>query len=180
MSFNKKDHHIDSEIRPRFKLVTDLSEEEVFDRLKKFTLEDKTVVGKKVLDQFYLDIPDYNDRTYWSPELRVTIEKDEYDFPGKTLIRVLVGPRSNVWMLFVFIYSFLSLFSVFGGMYGLSQLNLGISTPWIWCFPITLMVIIGVWVIAKIGQSTSRDQTLHLVSVLYHAVGLDDVERVES
>jgi hypothetical protein len=180
LSFNKKDHHLDSEIRPRFKLVTDLSEDEVFARLKAFTLEDKTVVGKKVLDQFYLDIPDYNERTYWSPELRVTIEKDEYDHPGKTVIRVLVGPRSNVWTLFVFLYSFLAVLSVFGGMYGLSQLNMGKSTPWIWCFPVTLAIIFGVWLIAKIGQTSARDQTLHLVSALYHAIGLDDLERIES
>ena len=171
---------MDSEIRPRFKLITDLDEEEVFARLKAFTTEDQTVVGKKVLNQYYLDIPDYEGRNFWSPELRITVEKDEYDYPGKTLIRVLVGPQGNVWMLFVFIYSFLSIFSVFGGLYGLSQWSLGIKTPWVWCFPITLAVIVGVWVIAKTGQGSQRDQTLHLVSVLYHAIGFDDLERVES
>lgn len=180
MSFNKKDHHIDSEIRPRFKLTTDLNEEEVFSRLKTFTLDDKSVVGKLVYDQFYLDIPEYYGRTFWSPELRITLDKDEYDFPGKTVIRVVVGPKGTVWMMFVFIYSFLAVLSIFGGMYGLTQLSMGKSSPWVWCFPVTLLVIVGVWVIAKMGQKSARDQTLHLVSVLYHALGHDHYERVES
>lgn len=180
MTFNRKDHHMTGEIIPRFKLATDLDEETIFKNLTAFVKEDKTVVGKRILNQFYLDIPSYEGRGFWSPELKITVEKDEYDFPGKTIVRVMVGPQQTVWMLFVFIYSFLGLFSLIGGMYGLTQLNLGNDSLWIWCFPITILVILSVYVVAKIGQGTARDQTLHLVSSLYHAIGFEHLERVDS
>ncbi|MFT4600547.1 MAG: hypothetical protein ACI857_000721 [Arenicella sp.] len=104
----------------------------------------------------------------------MTLEDDEFtEYDGDTLIKVTVGPEYSVWVMFVFIYSFLGLF------FGLSKLMLGISSLWIWCFPVSFFLIIAVWMIAKLGQSTARDETLHLVSVLYHSLGEGNAERVE-
>jgi len=69
------------------------------------------------------------------------------------------------------------MFSLFGGMYGLAQRNTGHATGWIWCFPVTFLLIIAVFISAKIGQRTGRDQMLHLVSVLYHALKDRPLER---
>jgi len=179
MTFNRKDHHNFGEIRPRFKLQSKLSQEDIMERLKKAVESDDSVVGKEVHGQFYLGIP-RAERHFWSPELKVTLEDDEYEeYGGDTLIRVMVGPEYTVWVLFVFIYSFLGLLSLIGGLYGLSNLMLGIKSAWIWCFPVTFFMIVGVWMIAKSGQSAARDDTLHLVSVLYHGLGEGNAERVE-
>ncbi|MEZ4924504.1 MAG: hypothetical protein R2780_15150 [Crocinitomicaceae bacterium] len=179
MPFNRKDHHNPGEIRPRFKLQTALSEEEIFSRLEAFIKTDETVTGKEVHNMYYVDIPN-RDRHFWSPELRVSAEKDEYADHDDTIVRVMVGPQYTVWVMFVFIYTFLGMVSLFGGMYGLAQLSTGIHTPWIWCFPVTAVLILGVYVIAKSGQKKGRDQTLHLVSVVYHALGHENVERIDS
>ncbi|MEX1003016.1 MAG: hypothetical protein WDZ35_12940 [Crocinitomicaceae bacterium] len=179
MPFNKKDHFNPGEIKPRFKLVTPFSEEEVYQRLLDHVNSDDSVVGKRVYDQFYIDIP-YQERHFWSPELRIIAEKDEYADHEDTIIRVTVGPQYTVWVLFIFIYSFLGVIALFGGMYGLSQLALGNKTIWVWCLPVTLLMIVGVYVIAKSGQRKGRDQTLHLVSVLYHALGQGKVVRIDS
>lgn len=174
MPFNRKDHHAASEIRPRFRLITPYTQEEVMDLLQQATDVDETVLGKKVYDMYYLDIP-LKDRHYWSPELRISLEKNE---AGEgTFIRCVIGPRHSVWLLFIFIYGFLSVLTLFGGMYGLAQWNLGKSAAWLWCFPIAFMLIMGVYVTAKLGQRTGRDQMLHLVSVLYHAIGDKPYER---
>ena len=178
MPFNRKDHHNPGEIRPRFKLRTAHTQEEIFDLLNDFCVSDDSVDGKKVYDQYYLDIPK-KDRHFWSPELRVTLEEDE-DFEGKTLVRVMVGPQYTVWSMFIFIYVFLGVVALFGGLYGFSQLSLGHSTLWIWCMPFALVLFVSVYIIAKMGQRTGRDHTLHLVSVLYHAMGDENLERVES
>ncbi|UKN02826.1 hypothetical protein K6119_04760 [Paracrocinitomix mangrovi] len=156
-----------------------MSEEEIFTRLVEFVKEDDTVVGKQVHNLYYLDIP-MRDRHFWSPELRVSAEKDEYADHDDTIIRVNVGPQYVVWAFFVFVYSFLGIVSLFGGIYGLVQLNMGNKTPWVWCLPFTLLLIFGVYLIAKSGQKKGRDQTLHLVSVVYHALGHDNVERIDS
>lgn len=178
MPFNRKSHeYYYGEIRPRFVLKTKFHPEEVREKLNTFIQSDNTVVGKEVYQQFYLDIPQH-ERHFWSPELRISFDKDEED--NKTLIRVLVGPQYNVWSMFVFFYVFLGVLSLFGGMYGLSQLSLGKSSLWVWCLPITSLLIISVYIIAKLGQQKGRDQTLHLVSVLYHSLGKDGASRIES
>lgn len=140
--------------------------------------KDKTVVGKKIHNQYYIDLP-LAERHFWSPELRVTAEKDEFADHDDTIIRVTVGPQYTVWALFVFIYTFLSIACLFGGMYGLTQLAIGKQSLWIWCLPVTLALILAVYVISKTGQQSTRNQTLHLVSTLYHALGQEHVVRVE-
>jgi hypothetical protein len=139
---------------------------------------DPSVVGKKVHEQFYLDIPKQLQH-YWSPELRVSLEEDEEEEKG-TIIRCILGPSYTVWVMFVFLYTLLGVISLFGGMYGLVQWSLGHPTLWVWCMPITLVILAGVYLTAKIGQGKGRDEMLHLVSVLYHALKDGDIKRIES
>lgn len=178
MPFNRRDHHNWGEIRPRFKLSCVLSDQEVFRRLAEFVANDDTVTGKKVLDQYYLDIPNPH-RHFWSPELRVMVEKDSAD-STQSIIRVMVGPQAFVWLSFVLIYAVLGLITLFGGMYGFVQVTLGHASAWIWCLPVTAVLFLGVWATAKAGQKAGRDETLHLVSVLYHALGQDNAHRIDS
>mgnify|MGYP001053392728 CR=1 FL=1 len=174
MPFNKKEHKNLIEIRPRFRLITTFEIPEVLKILQDSIRLDDTVVGKQVHDIFYLDIP-INNRHYWSPELRVSLEKNE---AGEgTFIRCVIGPRHSVWLMFIFICGFLSVMTLFGGMYGLAQWNLGHGSGWLWCFPIAFVLIMGVYIIAKLGQRTGRDQMLPLISVLYHALGDHITER---
>jgi hypothetical protein len=178
MPFNRKDHHNFGEIRPRFRLISPLSPPEILERLDTFCKNDKTVAGRKIHDQFYLDIP-MKYRHFWSPELRILVEKDQND-TTKTLIRVTVGPQAFVWITFAISYAVLGLISFFGGMFGLVQWSQGNDSNWIWCLPVTSFIILAVWMIAKSGQKASRDDTLHLVSSLYHAIGIGNAERIAS
>ena len=174
MPFNKKEQHNKIEIRPRFRLITTYSIPEVLDLLSQSIQQDDSVIGKKVHDIFYLDIP-LKERHYWSPELRVSLEPNG---AGEgTFIRCVVGPRHSVWLMFIFIYGFLGVLSLFGGMFGLAQWNLGNGSVWLWCFPVAFLLILGVYITAKLGQRTGRDQMLHLISVLYHALGDHITER---
>ena len=174
MSFNKKEQHNLFEIRPRFRLITTFSIPEVLNFLQESVRQDNSVIGKQVHDIFYLDVPP-GEQHYWSPELRVSLEQNE---AGEgTFIRCVLGPRHSVWLMFIFIYGFLSVLTLFGGMYGMAQWNVGNGTGWLWCFPIAFILIISVYIIAKLGQRTGRDQMLQLVSVLYHALGDHITER---
>jgi len=174
MSFNKRDGDF-VEIRPRFKLLTKLSSDEITTNLTDGLKLDNTIIGKKVINVFYLDIPVAHQK-YWSPELRASFEDNE---AGEgTLIRVVIGPRYKVWVLFVFLYSFLGLICLFGGMYGLAQWQLGIDSFWIYCFPIVGLIIGSVYLIAKLGQRATRNEILHLSSFLYHNIKDSDLERI--
>lgn len=57
MPFNIKEQHNPGEIRPRFRLIKPYTQDEVMDLLDKFTSEDETVIGKRVYDMYYMDIP---------------------------------------------------------------------------------------------------------------------------
>ncbi len=174
MPFNRKDGDF-IEIRPRFKLLSKLNADEISANLKEGLVTDKSIIGKKVIDVFYLDIP-VKDQKYWSPELRASFEKNE---AGEgTLIRVVIGPRYKVWVLFVFIYTFLGLFCLFGGMYGMAQWTLGVESLWVYCFPVIAVVIALVYIVAKSGQRATRDEMLHLSSFLYHNIQDKDLERI--
>ena len=174
MPFNRKDGDL-IEIRPRFKLLSKLDADTISQNLSDGLKDDKTITGKKVIDIFYLDIPKAEQK-YWSPALRASLEKNE---AGEgTLIRVVIGPRYNVWVFFVFMYTLLSLLCLFGGMYGMVQWNLGIDSLWIYCFPVVAVLILTVFLIAKIGQRATRDEMLHLSSFLYHHIKDDNLERI--
>ncbi len=174
MPFNRIDGDL-IEIRPRFKLKTVLSKEKVIENLTSGLEDDKSVLGRDVLDVFYLDIPK-KDQRYWSPELRASIEDNEEE--NGSLIRVVIGPRHTVWLFFVFLYSFLGVICLFGGMYGMVQMSLGMSSFWVYCFPVMLILIGIVYLIAKLGQHATRDEMLHLTSYLYHNIKDDHLERV--
>lgn len=174
MPFNRIDKDF-IEIRPRFKLKTILGKEIVLNNLIRGLKGDESVYGKQVIYTFYLDIP-LVDQKYWSPELRASIEDNEAE--EGSLVRVVIGPRYKVWVFLVFLYTFLALTCLFGGMYGMAQWNLGIQSLWIYCLPIMLILIGLVYTIAKLGQRATRDQILHLTSYLYHHIEDDNLERV--
>ncbi len=178
MPFNRLNHNILGEIRPRFKLLTTVKREDVFKHLKTRLEADEEVTGRVRNNYAVLGIP-AKDIHYWSPELQIRIHDDEDDNP-QTIVRCLVGPRQSVWGMYAFFYAVIGFITFFGGMYGLSQVTLGKSSAFVWILPIGLVVLSSVWLTAKFGQKKGRDQMLHLISVLYHTLDENgDVERVE-
>ena len=175
MPFNRLNHSILGEIRPRFALKINSDPQKAMDHVAKCMSTDKTVSGHRSDHLIFLRSPS-EERHYWSPEMTVRIEVEEYtDF---TSVSCLVGPVQAVWALWAFIYSALLIITVFGGIFGLVQYNQEGSSPWIWVIPIGLILLSTAFIISKLGQRKGRDQMLHLVSFLYHSLDqIDDVER---
>lgn len=174
MPFNRFNHSILGEIRPRFKLKISLAPEEALKQVEQKLYNDKTVSGERSDQLLFLKTPTWQ-RHYWSPEMTVRIEIEEYT--DYTTVSCLVGPRQTVWALWAFIYSSILLVTVFGGSFGLVQYNQDGSSPWIWLIPIGVVLLSSAFIASKIGQRKGRDQMLHLVSFLYHS--LEDVTEVE-
>jgi hypothetical protein len=135
---------------------------------------DTTVSGHRSDHLIFLRAP-IEERHYWSPEMTVRIEIEEYtDF---TAVSCLVGPVQAVWALWAFIYSALLIITVFGSIFGLVQYNQEGSSPWIWTLPIGIILLSTAFIVSKLGQRKGRDQMLHLVSFLYHS--LEQIGAVE-
>lgn len=99
------------------------------------------------------------ERHYWSPQLSLTLEEQE---DGQTLVRGLYGPAPSVWTLFTFGYAVLSILSFFAFALGFSQWNLGMPAPILWVLPIVLLLFIGMYVLAQLGQKMGAAQTYKL------------------
>lgn len=174
MPFNRLNHSILGEIRPRFALKIAAEPHNALEIVEQVLSKDKTVTGERSDQLIFLRTPSW-ERHYWSPEMTVRIEVEE--FSNFTKVTCLIGPRQTVWAMWAFIYSAFALVTVFGGIFGFVQYKeLGYSS-WLWVIPIGVFMISSSFIAAKIGQRKGRDQMLHLVSFLYHS--LEKTGRVE-
>ncbi len=174
MPFNRMNHHILGEIRPRFALKVNCEPELALEHLKKRVKEDNTVTGVRSNAYCFLKIPSW-EQHYWSPEMSVRIEKQDY--LEYTAVHCLVGPRQSLWVLFSLVYAALAIITVFGGIFGVVEYDASGSSYFIWTIPIGIVLMSTMFVISKLGQKKGRDQMLHLVSFVYHS--LDEIATVE-
>lgn len=177
MPFNRLNHSILGEIRPRFSLKIECEPEIAFEAITDALRKDKTVVGDQANRYAFLKIPKI-DQHYWSPEMSVRIERDEYS--DDVEVHCLVGPKQSIWALWAFIYTSFALFGLFGAIYGYVVYKQDDNPYWLWTIPISILLIASAFLVAKFGQKKGRDQMLHLVSFLYHSLAnVSKIERID-
>lgn len=174
MPFNRLNHNILGEIRPRFSLKIACEPEVALEHVKKRMLEDKTVSGERSLSLLFIKTPSWLQH-YWSPEMTARIEVEE--FTDYTSVSCLVGPRQSVWALFVFFYSIIGIATLFAIMFGYIRYTQFDSPALLYCSSIGVLLLLSVFITSKFGQRKGRDQMLHLISFLYHS--LDEITEVE-
>jgi hypothetical protein len=177
MPFNRLNHSILGEIRPRFYLKTATEVETCLENVEDSLKKDPTVSGFRSGELIFLKNP-ANVRHYWSPEMTVRIEKSE----SKEFTRVccLIGPKQTVWFMFTLIYAAISIITFFASIMGFVQYSSHGSSAVLWMLPIGIVLLSSVFVVAKFGQKKGRDQMLHLVSFIYHSLNdAGGVERLE-
>lgn len=178
MPFNRLNHNVLGEIRPRFRLRINELPENALDHIEQSFIYDKTVSGIRSRDLVFLKIPSWQQH-YWSPEMTVRIEEDEYS--KEVIVYCLVGPRQTVWALWAFFYTAILLGTLFAGSFALVKYNQMGFTHWIWTIPAGVILLSTAFLASKIGQKKGRDQMLHLVSFVYHSLEkISKVERVDS
>jgi hypothetical protein len=177
MPFNRLNHSILGEIRPRFYLKSSAQVEESLERMENNLSKDPYVSGLRSGEYIFLKTPKHLQH-YWSPEMSVRIEESETkDF---TRVCCLLGPRQTVWFMFTLIYSAITLITFFASIMGFVEYSRHGSSGFLWVIPIGIVLISSFFIVAKIGQKKGRDQMLHLVSYTYHALAeVGEVERLE-
>ena len=155
-----------TEIRPRFKVIVPQSEATVMQHFKESlqALDKNELTGKVLGRHVTIQFPQ-KDQTFWTPEVNINVDT----FEEGTEIRGLAGPKSSVWLMFVFFYSLLGVASIFLLMYGMTQKQLGIASSILWLIPILLLIILGMFLGAKLGQKLSKDQ-LHFIKKYVRSV----------
>ena len=145
-------------IRPRFQQQVKADFREIKDRVKEALKDPKNSYSATYLpNQITLRVMP-EDRHFWSPQLNLTLEEKEEG----TLIRGLYGPNPSIWAMFFFAYSALGIIILFAGMVILSQLSLGMATPFWWVIPICSILVVIIYLIAQTGQKLGAQQMFDL------------------
>jgi hypothetical protein len=155
----KAEHFWEYEIRPRFKLNTPYSLQEIIDRISNgIHRPDAPCKARIVHDQIVLFFPS-EEQHYWSPQLSLSIEEEE----DGSLIRGFYGPRPAVWTMFVFFYSSIAFGILFIIIFGLSYISLGKSPDILWLVPLLLIIFLSLYRVSYQGQKMGADEmeTLH-------------------
>ncbi|MDB2657217.1 hypothetical protein N9Y60_04095 [Crocinitomicaceae bacterium] len=177
MPFNRLNHSILGEIRPRFALKIAADPEKAMACLEDGFKKDPTVGGVFAKNHLFLKVPE-SEQHYWSPELSVRIEIEE--FTHYTTVSCLVGPRQSVWALWDFIYTSILLVTLFSGFYGWAQYNVDGYSAWLWVIPFGIIGLSTAFIASKVGQHKGRNQMLHLISFVYHELSkIGPVDRLE-
>ncbi len=155
-------------IRPRFKEVVELPSEQIKVLIKEHLKNNPDVCKGEIVDHHViLKIPK-KDQHYWSPQLGLELENTE----NGTLIRGLFGPKPGVWTMFVFFYSAIGFLTLLGLLFGISQMMLDMDAYGLWFVPVGLLLLIGLFIMSKVGQSMGKQQMHQLRDFLAKAVGL--------
>jgi hypothetical protein len=145
-------------VRPKFKILSKKSIENIIEKLEKDLETTKNPVEGKVFKSHGLFRIKPEDQHYWSPQLNVSFEETS----DGVLIRGMYGPHPTVWAIFLFGYAILGLALFFVALIGLVRLNLNLSSTILWGVPPILGLLILLYFLAQTGQKIGVEQTFTL------------------
>lgn len=155
-------------LRPRFSHVIDLDVEAARDLIVNHARTEADRCDVKSFPGYVsLHIVE-KDSQYWSPRLSLSLEPEG---DGKTRVDGTYGPSTNVWAAFLYGYMLVGSIGVFSGLLGGCQLFLSMQ-PWgLWITTVMLLIAIGMYISAQLGQKIGAQQTFLLHQIYESAVG---------
>ena len=148
-------------LKPRFKIAVDENPEHILSKFKEnINNKDCKYCTKQSGNIFFMDVPKVEEH-FWSPQLQIEVIKDKTT--NKTIIKGILGPKPQIWTMFMFIHFILALafivfFVLFYVKWSLDKdysfyKYILISIPIIW----VIMYFIG-----QIGKKIAYNQMLEL------------------
>lgn len=147
--------------RPRFKVYTKATKEQLIDVIKKNLEKNTKIVGGYANKEFAMVRLRKDKEKFWAPQLQIRWEKDE-DNKKVTVVRGIIGPRPNVWTLFMFCYGLSGALLITLGTFAVSEYYVKGESIWIWSIPFAFCLGFGTYIASKIGQRISKDH-LHVI-----------------
>lgn len=160
-------------VRPRIRLESNLSSEEITTRIQEKLKSDDCACKGQVTAHFATIYPPLEDQHYWSPQLTITLEEQD----DKTLVRGLYGPRPAVWTMFVFFYSFIGFATMIVLMIWLSYRTIGESTWFVWLIPVLIITFLSLYLVAYFGQRFGHKQLTRIHRFIEDCLG-EEIETI--
>lgn len=174
MKFNKLDTSHRGKIRPRFKLESPESKQDIIKLIREAAKKDNTIDCIQQQSRFLRISITIENQHYWSPLLKLSCDDNEVE--GKTVVRGHIGPNESVWGIFFLTYSAIGVLGFFGGVWAYAQWFFEKNPYYFIIIPICLLVLSTMFITSKIGQKKAQTQTLHLMRFLRKAI--DPIECV--
>ncbi len=156
----KTDHKL--RIRPRFRKEIADAPETAINKIKSALDSDHAKCKGTIVDHHVILLIPQHQQHYWSPQLALELEA----LPEGSRIRGLYGPKPEVWTMFVFFYSAIGFLTLMGSIFGLSQMMLSMNPYGLWSVPIGGILLLGLFIISKIGERLGQDQMHQLKDFL--------------
>ncbi len=149
-------------LRPRFRYHVPYTQEQVRDQFTEiFKDKSKSFIGTALKYHIVIDYPE-NTRHFWSPQLDLNLEQYEEG----TLIRGLLGPRPNVWTVFMFFNAVAGFAGIIGLIIGVGQWSME-DTPYaVWLIPFSIALFFAVYLVGKTGKKIAHDESVALHAFL--------------
>jgi hypothetical protein len=147
-----------AELRPRIKIISTLPKDEIMERIRKKVEDPNTPCKGWAKGGYALICAPESEKHIWTPQINLQIDETEQG----TEVRGVIGPSANIWTAFAFSFSILGFIAFVSLFWGLSRLSLSYSADILWLVPITLILILGVYLLAKIGQQLSSNEVREL------------------
>ena len=147
-----------AELRPRIKYLSSFSKNEVINKFKEKLSDPGNYFTGWAKEGYALITLPEKEKKIWTPQLNLQIDEHEEG----SEIRGVIGPSASVWTAFAFTFSILGFIAFVSLFWGLSRLSLDYSADILFLVPVSLIFILGVYMLARIGQQLSRDQVIEL------------------
>ena len=173
MPFHKLEKYKIGRIRPRFKLESPLSKEQIIKILRTAAEKNDSVDCIQQQSRFLrLSIPEA-EQHYWSPVLKISCDDNEIE--GKTIIRGHIGPNESVWSIFFLVYASVTALGFFGSIWAYAQWFFDKNPYYLIIIPLAVVIISTMFIASKIGQRKAHKQTLHIMRFLKNATNSIDL-----
>ena len=132
---------------------------------------EKDVKGRIVDNHVILNIVEA-DAHYWSPQLDFRVEENRLN-KEHSVLKGLIGPRPEVWTMFMFIYFSTGIIGFFISSYGVAKMLIGEYSNWILAFPIAVLFMLTAYRAGKYGEQLADDQIETLKQFVREAISFE-------
>jgi len=144
-------------MRPTERRVVPLAPDAIRQRFATFLHENPERVHGHVLgDHITLRVP-FEQRHFWSPWYNLDVAPSPDD-PNETILHLRFSPHPSIWTSIALSYLALLVISTLAACFAFAQIIIKTSPTALWAVPICIIVALGIFISAQIGQSLAKDQ----------------------
>jgi hypothetical protein len=145
-------------MRPPLRLQSSSSVDDVLSRLRLAAQARGSDINATFADHYVVLRIAGSRRHFGSPQLSFDVEADE----SGSVVTGLFMPMPSIWTAFMALYGLIVFCGLSGTLFGAAQMQLGQAPYALWAIPLSLVLLVLVYVAACVGQKMGAEQMQEL------------------